>query len=134
MRDFKDFYLTVLSKQRKALWTRERGIKAGSVSSMSSYPHFTYIKSSACYHLVVSDSLRPHGLQPTSFLCPWDFPGKNTGVCCHSLLQGIFPTQGSNLCLLPLLPWQVGSLTSVTTWEAPSQVIQTATNFFICHS
>ena len=29
-------------------------------------------------------------------LCPWDFPGKNTGVGCHALLQRIFPTQGSN--------------------------------------
>ena len=35
------------------------------------------------------------------------FPGKNTGVGCHSLLQGIFPTQGSNL---GLLHWQVDSL------------------------
>ena len=34
-------------------------------------------------------------LQPTSLLCPWNFPGKNTGVDCHFLLQGIFPTQGS---------------------------------------
>ena len=34
------------------------------------------------------DSLRPHGLQPTRLLCPWDFPGKNTGVGCHFLLQG----------------------------------------------
>ena len=33
-------------------------------------------------------------------LCPWDSPGKNTGVGSHSLLQGIFPTQGSNLGLL----------------------------------
>ena len=33
-------------------------------------------------------------------LCPWDSPGKNTGVGCHSLLQGTFPTQGSNLDLL----------------------------------
>ena len=33
-------------------------------------------------------------------LCPWDFPGKNTGVGCHVLLQGIFLTQGSKLCLL----------------------------------
>ena len=32
--------------------------------------------------------------------CPWDFPGKNTGVGCHFLFQGIFVTQGSNLCLL----------------------------------
>ena len=37
-------------------------------------------------------------------------PGKNTGVGCYSLLQGIFPTQGWNLCLLCLLPWQTGSL------------------------
>ena len=40
--------------------------------------------------------LWPHGLQPTRFLCPWNSPGKNTGVGCHALLHGIFPTQGSN--------------------------------------
>ena len=39
-----------------------------------------------------------------------DSPGKNTGVGCHALLQGIFPTQGSNSCLLRLLHWQEGSL------------------------
>ena len=38
--------------------------------------------------------------KPARFLCPWDFPGKSTGVGCHFLLQGIFPTQGSNLGLL----------------------------------
>ena len=47
-------------------------------------------------HSVVSYSLRPQGLQPTRLLCPWDFPGKSTGVGCYSLLLGIFPTQGSN--------------------------------------
>ena len=51
-------------------------------------------------HSVMSDSLRPHGLYPTRLVCPWDSPGKNTGRGCHSLLQGIFPTQGSNLDLL----------------------------------
>ena len=35
---------------------------------------------------VKSDSVRPHGLQPTRLLCPWDSPGKNTGVGCHFLL------------------------------------------------
>ena len=40
-------------------------------------------------------------LYPARVLCPWDSPGKNTGVCCHFLLQGIFPTQESNLGLLP---------------------------------
>ena len=49
---------------------------------------------------VMSNSLRPHGLQPTSLLYPWNSPGKNTGVRCHPLLQGIFLTQGSNSCLL----------------------------------
>ena len=42
-------------------------------------------------------SLPPHWLSPTRFLCSWGCPGKNIGVCCHALLQGIFPTQGSNL-------------------------------------
>ena len=44
--------------------------------------------------LVVSDSLRPHGLYSW-----WNSPGQNTGVGSLSLLQGIFPTQGSNLGL-----------------------------------
>ena len=39
-------------------------------------------------------------MQPTRLLCPWDSPGKNTGVGCHSLLQGIFLVQGLNLVLL----------------------------------
>ena len=51
-------------------------------------------------HSVVSDSLRPHGLEPTRLLHPWGFPGKSTEVGCHFLLQGNFPTQGSNPGLL----------------------------------
>ena len=35
----------------------------------------------------MSNSVRPHGLQPTRLLCPWDSPGKNTGAGCHFLLQ-----------------------------------------------
>ena len=42
-------------------------------------------------HSVVSNSLQSHGLYS-----PWDSPVQNTGVCSLSLLQGIFPTQGSN--------------------------------------
>ena len=49
---------------------------------------------------VTSNSFRLHGLQPTRLLCPWNSPGKNTGVGSHSLLQRIFPTQGSNPGLL----------------------------------
>ena len=40
--------------------------------------------------------LRPHGLHPDRLFCPWNSLGKNTGVGSHSLLQGIFPTQGLN--------------------------------------
>ena len=39
-------------------------------------------------HSVMPNSLRLHGLYPTRLLCPWDSPGKNTGVGCHFLLQG----------------------------------------------
>ena len=62
-------------------------------------------------HSVMSDSSWPHGLQPKRLLFPWNFLGKNTGVGCHLLLQGIFPTQGSNPRLLHLLYWQGDSLT-----------------------
>ena len=41
-----------------------------------------------------------HGLYAAKLLCPWNSSGKNTGVCCHALLQGIFLTQGLNLGLL----------------------------------
>ena len=43
-------------------------------------------------------------------LCPWHSPGKNSEAGCHALLQGLFPTQDSNLHLLCLLHWQVDSL------------------------
>ena len=58
----------------------------------------------------MSDSLWPHRPWPARLLCLWDSPGKNTGVCCHALLQGIFPNQGTNLSLLCLLHWQAASL------------------------
>ena len=52
--------------------------------------------------IVMSNSLQPHELY-VAHLCPWDFPGKNTGVACHFLLQWIFQTQELNSCLLCLL-------------------------------
>ena len=52
-------------------------------------------------HSVMSNSLQPSGLKPTRLPCPWNSPSNNTGVDSHSLLQGIFLTQGSNLGLLP---------------------------------
>ena len=55
----------------------------------------------------------PTDCSPSGSLCPWDSPGKNTGVGCHFLLLGIFLTQGLNLHVLCLLHWQVGSLSLV---------------------
>ena len=43
---------------------------------------------------VMSDSVRLYGLQPAKLFCLWNSLGKNTGVSCHFLQQGIFPTQG----------------------------------------
>ena len=48
----------------------------------------------------MSDSLWPHGLWSTRVLYPWNSSGKTTGVGCPFLLQGIFPIQGLNPCLL----------------------------------
>ena len=62
----------------------------------------------------MSNSLRAYGVQPARLLCPWDFPGKNTGVGGYFLLQGIFLTQRLNS---PFLHWQVDS--SPLSREAP---------------
>ena len=63
-------------------------------------------------HSVVSDSSRPHGLQPTRLLHPWNFPGKSTGVGCHCLLR---PQH-----LVPGLRWfhPVSSPTLISTFPA----------------
>ena len=45
-------------------------------------------------HFSCVDSLPTHGLLLARLLCPWDFPGKNTGVGCHLLLQGNLPDPG----------------------------------------
>ena len=72
---------------------------------------------SACVRAQLCLTLRPHELQPTRFLCPSNFLGKNTRVGCHSLLQGIFPAQESNLGRPRLRAWEGGFFTRAT-WEA----------------
>ena len=62
----------------------------------------------------MSNSLQLHGLQPTRILCPWNSPGQDTEVSIHSLLQGIFTTQGSN----PGLPYCRQILYHLITGEA----------------
>ena len=70
------------------------------------------------------------GLQPARFFSPWDSPGKNTRVGCHSLLQEIFLTRGSNLCLLHLLNWQADSLVP-SHWGSPLTLIS-SNAFCVC--
>ena len=59
---------------------------------------FSKKKTGCCCYVasVMSNSVQPPGQKPTRLLCPQDSLGKNTGVGCHFLLEGIFPTQGSN--------------------------------------
>ena len=79
---------------------------------------------------IVSNSVRPYGLWPTRLLCPRNSPGKNTGVGCHALLQGIFPTQGRDPRLLCLLHcWQV---LYHYHWEAQGYLF-TASQIFILY-
>ena len=61
---------------------------------------FTICECMCISHLIMWNTLWPQGLQPASFLCRRDSPGKNTGVSGHPLLQGIFLIQASNLDLL----------------------------------
>ena len=77
--------------------------------------------------LVKSNSLPSCELQSTRLLCSWDFPGKNTGVGCHFLLQGIFLTQILNFSLVAPA-YQVGSLSHKPS-EKP-QVPKPMANYF----
>ena len=69
--------------------------------------------------LVMSDSLQPRRLSPTRPLRPWDSPGKNTGVGCPALLQGIFQTWGSNPASLMSPAGRF--FTTSATWGAPKK-------------
>ena len=69
---------------------------------------------------VASSSLQGHEPQPARLICPWNFPGKNTGVGCHFLLQRIFPSQRSNLHLLASPALVDGFFTTSAPWGAPA--------------
>ena len=90
-------------------------------------PLFQFVCTVCSAALVMSDSLLPYGLYPSRLLCLWDSPGKNTGLGCHVLLQGIFPTQGSNPSLLYLVHWHTGSLSLMPPGKPPSLVYQHVT-------
>ena len=104
-----------------------------SFTVLSLFTHFLYSMYLCKYvyvcMYVLSCSVMSNSLEPiylTRLLCSCDSPGKNTGVHCHFLLQGIFPIQGSNMRLLCLLhcKWilyllnQWGSSCTLTTWNS----------------
>jgi len=73
-------------------------------------------------------TLAPRWENPARLLCPWDFPGKNTGVGCHFLLLGIFLTQG----LKPRsLHWQADSLL-LRYWGSPNIYIYMCVCVCVC--
>ena len=69
---------------------------------------------------VVSDSVRPHGLQPTRLLRPWDFPGKSTGVGCHCLLRGSSLPRDQTQAPCPVSPASAGGF--FTTQSHPGSL------------
>ena len=96
------------SLAQKFSWTTS-DLKSTLVTASSPLQHLLYAYACIYVHVycvfsrsAVSDSFRPHGLKPARLLCPWNSPGKNTGVCCHFLLQGIFLTQGLNLLVVTM--------------------------------
>ena len=81
---------------------------------------------------VVSDSLQPHGLEPTRLLCLWNSPGLNNGVGCHALLQRLFWTQGlsheSPVLQVDSLPHVPPGKTNLCRGKCLAVVVQSLTN------
>ena len=71
------------------------GEEEGSMTQESSIETYTCVLSAKSLQLCLT-LCNPMDCSLPGSLCPWNSPGQNTGVGCHSLLQGIFPTQGSN--------------------------------------
>ena len=67
----------------------------------------------------MSDSVWPHGLQPTRLLCPWDSPGKNTGVGCHFLLQCMKVKEVTQSCLTLSDPHGLQPTRLFHPWDFP---------------
>ena len=97
----------------------------------------SYVRAQLLSHVRLF-STQPYGLQPARLLCSWDSPGKNTGVGCHFLLQGIFLTQGWNQRLLHLLHLQVDSLPlshlGSPFWLLPIAYFSTVLFFYLSFS
>ena len=65
-------------------------------SKCQEFLNFAFLCCAVLNRSVMCNSLRPHGLQYARLLCPWNSPGKITGMGCHFFHQWMFSTQGSN--------------------------------------
>ena len=92
-------------KWKEFSWTFRKRLHSGVLSNSTQHP-----LPLPCCRLVTKSCLtllQPMGCSLPRLIRPWNFSGKDTGLGCHFLFQGIFPTQGSNPCLLH---WQADSL------------------------
>ena len=83
--------MQVKKQQSEPNMEQQNGFKLGKEYVKAAYCHPAYLTQVQSCCLVIKSCptlLRPHGLYPTWVFCPWDFPGKNTGVSCHFLLRG----------------------------------------------
>ena len=96
------------------IWARARQASHPLIQLLNTSGHRS-LRSSHAQWLNRVQPLWPHGLQSIRLLCPWDFPGKNTGVGCH-FLRGLPSTmnRGSR-------PMEIGSHLAWTHWLKPLQ-------------
>ena len=88
-----DFNIGISGGDSSAHNTQELPSMPNSFCVLSEHLAVLQLSQESIIHSVMSNSLKPHGLQPTRVLCPQNSPGKNTGLYTDSLLQRTFPTQ-----------------------------------------
>ena len=85
---------------------------------------------------VVSDSVQPHRQQPTRVPCPWDSPGKNTGVGCHFLLQCMKVKSESEVaqsCLILCNHMDCSLPSILLPWDFPGKSSGVGCHCLLCH-
>ena len=105
MKLFFYFYIlfTSLSLSEKAFYSLTEAMTEKNLETSEVFSVISWCVPAQLFQLFCN----PTYCSPARLLCPWDSRGKNTGVSCYFLFQGLFLTQGLNL---RLLPWQVSSL------------------------
>ena len=87
----------------------------------------------------MSDFLLPHGLQPARLLCPWTFPGKNTGVGCHFLLLkrlliSVKEESEKTGLKLNIQKTKIMASSPITSWQIDGETMEMVTDFVVLGS